>query len=79
MPRVPIVANKPPLGALIVTRLNEVGKSQKWLADEVQVTQIYLCAVLAGRANPTIRLLQRISRSLNIDIRDMVDALLSGK
>lgn len=77
MPRTTKAANKPPLGALIATRLNEMSKNQKWLSENAQVSQIYLCAVLAGRATPTIKLLRRLSRSLDIDVKELANALLS--
>ncbi len=77
MSRTTRAVNKPPLGALIATRLNEMGKNQKWLSENAQVNQVYLCAVLAGRANPTIKLLRRIARSLDIDVRELTNALLS--
>lgn len=77
MSRTTNVNNKPPLGALIATRLIEKGKNQKWLAESANVNQIYLCAILAGRANPTIKLLKRIAISLDIDVKDLTNALLS--
>ncbi len=77
MSRTTRAVNKPPLGALIATRLNEMGKNQKWLSEDAQVNQVYLCAVLSGRANPTIKLLRRIARSLDIDVRELTNALLS--
>lgn len=77
MSRITCAENKPPLGALIATRLNEMGKNQKWLSVDAQINQVYLCAVLAGRANPTIKLLRKIAKSLDIDIRELTNALLS--
>ena len=54
-----------------------MGKNQKWLSVDAQINQVYLCAVLAGRANPTIKLLRKIAKSLDIDIRELTNALLS--
>ena len=77
MSRTTNIVNKPPLGAFIAVRLKEIGKNQKWLSEDAQVNQIYLCAVLAGRANPTIKFLKKLAKSLNIDVKDLVNALLS--
>lgn len=77
MPRSISTANKPPLGILIATRLKEMGKNQKWLSENAHVHQVYLCAVLAGRANPTIKLLRKIAHSLDIDVKELTNALLS--
>lgn len=77
MSRTTSITNKPPLGTLIAVRLKDMGRNQKWLSEDAQVNQVYLCAVLAGRANPTIKLLRRISKSLDIDVKDLTNALLS--
>lgn len=76
MPRTTSIANKPPLGVLIATRLKEMEKNQKWLSENAQVGQVYLCAILAGRATPTIKFLRRIANSLDMDVRELVNALL---
>ena len=77
MSRTTSISNKPPLGTLIAVRLKEIGRNQKWLSEDAQIGQVYLCAVLAGRANPTIKLLRRIAHSLDIDVRELTNALLS--
>lgn len=77
MPRTTCLSNKPPLGTLIAARLKEIGKNQKWLSENAHVTRVYLCAILAGRANPTLKMLKKIAKSLDIDVKKLVNALLS--
>lgn len=77
VPREISMVGKPPLGTLITVHLRKIGKTQKWLAEDINVSSIYLCAVMAGRANPTLKLLRRIAKSLDIDMKDFVDILLS--
>lgn len=77
MSRTTSISNKPPLGTLIAIRLKEMGKNQKWLSENAHVTRVYLCAILAGRANPTFQMLKKIAKSLGIDVKDLADALLS--
>ncbi len=80
MSRTTNIENKPPLGALIATRLKEMDKKQKWLAAETQISTSYLCMVLAGKAkHPTIRLLYKIADALNIDGKVLINALLSER
>ena len=44
MSRTTNLNNKPPLGTLIGKRLKEIGKQQKWLAQEARLSKTYLCA-----------------------------------
>jgi len=62
---------------MIAVRLKEMDKNQKWLSEDAKVNQIYLCAVLAGRANPTIKFLKKLAKSLDMDVKDLANALLS--
>lgn len=68
--------DKSPLGALIAVRLKKMGQSQKWLSKNAGITQVYLCSIMAGRANPTIKLLCKISKILNISVESLVNSLL---
>lgn len=76
MPRTINPLNKSPLGHLIAVRLKEMGQSQKWLSQRVGVTPIYICAIMAGRANPTIKLLCKISSCIDISVERLVNSLL---
>ena len=76
MSRTPNLNNKPPLGTLIGRRLKEIGKQQKWLAQEARLSKTYLCAVINGRAIPTLAALKQIAKPLGLDPFDLVAALL---
>ena len=77
MSRTTNLNNKPPLGTLIGKRLKEIGKQQKWLAQEARLSKTYLCAVINGRAIPTLAALKQIAKPLGLDPFDLVSALLA--
>lgn len=77
MSRITKINNKSHLGSLIVMRLKELGVNQKWLAESACISQVYLCNILAGRANPTLKTLRRLSKSLDMDVKKLANALLS--
>ena len=76
MSRTTNLNNKPPLGTLIGKRLKEIGKQQKWLAQEARLSKTYLCAVINGRAIPTLAALKQSAKPLGLDPFDLVSALL---
>ena len=76
MSRTTTLNNKPPLGTLIGKRLKEIGKQKKWLAQEARLSKTYLCAVINGRAIPTLAALKQIAKPLGLDPFDLVSALL---
>ena len=76
MSRTTNLNNKPPLGTPIGRRLKEIGKQQKWLAQEARLSKTYLCAVINGRAIPTLAALKQIAKPLGLDPFDLVSALL---
>ena len=76
MSRTTNLNNKPPLGTLIGKRLKEIGKQQKWLAQEARLSKTYLCAVINGRAIPTLAALKQIAKPLGLDPFDLVSAFL---
>lgn len=76
MSRTTNLNNKPPLGTLIGRRLKEIGKQQKWLAQEARLSKTYICAVINGRAIPTLAALKQIAKPLGLDPFDLVAALL---
>lgn len=79
MSRTTDLNNKPPLGTLIGRRLKEMGKQQKWLAQEARISKTYLCAVISGRAIPTFAALKQIAKPLGLDPLDLVVALFGKK
>ncbi len=79
MSRTTNLYNKPPLGTLIGKRLKEMGRQQKWLAQEARISKTYLCAIMNGRAVPTLTALKQIAQPLGLDPFDLVAALFGKK
>ena len=75
MSRTTNLTNKPPLGTMIGTRLKEINQQQKWLAQEARISKTYLCAIMNGRAIPTLAALKQIAKPLGLDPFDLVAAL----
>ena len=69
------LTNKPPLGTMIGKRLKEINQQQKWLAQEARISKTYLCAIMNGRAIPTLAALKQIAKPLGLDPFDLVAAL----
>ena len=77
MSRTTNLNNKPPLGTMIGKRLKEMDRQQKWLAQEARISKTYLCAIMNGRAVPTLAALKQIANPLGLDPFDLVAALFS--
>ena len=75
MSRTTNLSNKPPLGTMIGKHLKEMDKQQKWLAQEARISKTYLCAIMNGRAIPTLAALKQIAKPLGLDPFDLVAAL----
>lgn len=75
MSRTTNLTNKPPLGTMIGKRLKEINQPQKWLAQEARISKTYLCAIMNGRAIPTLAALKQIAKPLGLDPFDLVAAL----
>ena len=75
MSRTTNLTNKPPLGTMIGKRLKEINQQQKWLAQEARISKTYLCAIMNGRAIPTLAALKQIAKPLGLDPVDLVAAL----
>lgn len=76
MPRITNISNKPPLGTLISVTLLEMQKTQKWLSNDIGTDHVYLNRIITGRATPSLRMLGRIAKSLDINAKELVDTLL---
>lgn len=77
MSRTTDLTNKPPLGTMIGKRLKEINQQKKWLAQEARISKTYLCAIMNGRAIPTLAALKQIAKPLGLDPFDLVAALFS--
>ena len=75
MSRTTNLYNKPPLGTMIAKRLKEMNRQQKWLAQEARISKTYLCAIMNGRAIPTLAALKQIAKPLGLDPFKLVAAL----
>ena len=75
MSRTTNLTNKPPLGTMIGKRLKEINQQQKWLAQEARISKTYLCAIMNGRAIPTLAALKQIAKPLGLDPFKLVAAL----
>lgn len=75
MSRTTNLNNKPPLGTMIGKRLKEMGRQQKWLAQEARISKTYLYAIMNGRAIPTLATLKQIAKPLGLDSFKLVAAL----
>ena len=75
MSRTTNLTNKPPLGTMIGKRLKEINQQKKWLAQEARISKTYLCAIMNGRAIPTLAALKQIAKPLGLDPFDLVAAL----
>ena len=75
MSRTTNLANKPPLGTMIGKRLKEINRQQTWLPQEARISKTYLCAIMNGRAIPTLAALKQIAKPLGLDPFDLVAAL----
>ena len=57
---------KPSVSELIQLSLEEQGKTQKQLAQEIGVSPARINDYISGRAEPTLRIARRLCTSLNI-------------
>ena len=76
MPRPTNMDAKSPFGLLVCNRLKEMGKNQKYLAQETGLTQFYVYQLLNGVYNPSVKTLFSISKVIGIGIEELTHALL---
>lgn len=76
MSRTTNINNKPPLGTIISLRLKDMDRTQKWLANDVGTDNVYINRIIVGRSTPSLQMLRRIAKSLNIDVKELANALL---
>ena len=63
------------LGESIVSHRKKLKLSQYQVADKSQVDRSYLAEVEEGKANPSIRFLHRISKTLKINVGSLIKDL----
>lgn len=77
MPRPTNMETKTRFGMLICNRLTQMGKNQKYLAEKTGFSRFYICEILNGRHNPSVRAVYNISRVTGISIEELIKALLN--
>lgn len=70
--------NKSPLGIIVANGLLQKGKTQKYLANKMNITAGALSHILSGRYNPSINNVYIMSELLDIDIGDIMNAIRKG-
>jgi len=62
------VENKPIIGQFIIKKLENANETQEWLAEQCGVTRGQINHIVCGRSNPSLPLLFRICKILDIDV-----------
>lgn len=75
MPRPTNMSAKSHFGVLVCNRLKEMGKNQKYLAQESGLSPFYVSEILNGKHNPSVRAVYNISRVTRISIEELTKAL----
>lgn len=70
--------SKPKFGKLVSVRLCVIGKSQKWLATQCNVTPSHISMVLAGKANPSNSLIFEMATALGVESGTLINALFEA-
>ena len=76
MSRVTDISNKPYLGKIISSRLKSLNMTQKEFANDIGVDKVYLNRIIAGRSIPSLQMLRKIANGLQIDVKELANALL---
>lgn len=79
MSRTTNIDNKPMLGKIIATQLKKLNKTQRTLAREIETDYVYLYRIISGRSRPSLNMLKRISVALDMNVGDLVNALLKDE
>jgi len=66
---------KSPLGVEILKRLYIIGKSQNWLAKQVNVTPAHISLIIAGKVTPSQPVLKDIATALGLESSELVKYL----
>ena len=66
------------LGMRIRTLRKSLVLTQQGLADKTEVSRIYIQALESGRRTPSMKLLSRLARSLEVEVQDLVRTLSSA-
>ncbi len=75
MSRVTDIRNKPHLGKIISLQLKSLDTTQKEFANNIGVDKVYLNRIIAGRSIPSLQMLRKIANGLQIDVKELANAL----
>lgn len=67
---------KTKFGTVVCNRLFVLGKTQKELAQESNISIYYVNSIVQGKCIPSIKVINSISKSLGIGIDELTKALL---
>lgn len=70
------MTTKSRFGMLVCKRLTQMGKNQKYLAEKTGFSRFYICEILNGRHNPSVRAVYNISKAIGISIEELTKTLL---
>ena len=70
--------SKPKFGKLVSFQLCAIGKSQKWLANQCNVTPSHISMILAGKANPSNSLIFEMASALGVESGALINALFEA-
>ncbi len=67
-----------PIGIIIKSRLEEMERSQPWLARQVHKCTNTINGIIRGRFNPSEELLEKLSTVLSVDFSVLSEAVKRG-
>ncbi len=75
MSRITDISNKPHIGKIILLQLKSLNMTQKEFANDIGVDKVYLNRIIAGRSIPSLQMLRKIANGLQIDVKELANAL----
>ena len=60
------IDDKTEFGKIILLKLRDLNKSQKWLSERTGYSYIHIHSIISGKMNPSRKCLHEISKALNI-------------
>lgn len=67
-----------PIGAIITSRLEEMERSQAWLAKKVERAPNTISEIAKGRLRPSVALLEEIAKVIDVDCVSLIEAIVNG-
>lgn len=61
------------IGKNISTLLYKQHKTQVWLSQQCGVTKGHINQIISGKANPSIKLLLKISKAFSVNVDEIID------